>query len=66
VYDYALSAEEVAYLASDGDGCLTIPLPTDEQKANLYSSGILPRNEIVNFYDFAVLAQQWRLQTLWP
>ena len=40
VYDYALSAEEVAYLASDGGNCFLIPLTTDAQKANLKSSGI--------------------------
>ncbi len=65
VYDYCLSAEEVAYLTSDGGYCRIIPMTSIAQKANLKGS-VVPGEEIVNFQDFAVLGQQWRTEILWP
>jgi hypothetical protein len=65
VYDYALSAGEVAYLATDGTQCICIPLPQDADKANLKKSGSMC-NEIIDFQDFAVMGQQWHTQILWP
>jgi hypothetical protein len=65
IYDYALSAAEVAYLASDGRDCYPIPLTDAAQKANLKSS-LIPEPEIINFQDFAILGQQWHTQILWP
>ena len=62
MYDYALSDAQIAYLASDGTGSLLLSL---DIPANLKSSGN-PATEIIDFQDFAVLAQQWRLQLLWP
>jgi hypothetical protein len=65
VYDYCLSAAEVAYLASDGDYCHIIPIDPIVQKANLKKSNI-PGTEIIDFQDFAILGQQWRTEILWP
>jgi hypothetical protein len=57
IYDYALSAPEVAYLASDGTGVLeaTIPLASD-----------LDYDGHVDFTDYAILATQWLTEGLWP
>ncbi len=57
IYDYALSAPEVAYLASDGTGVLeaTLPLAAD-----------LDYNGFVDFSDYARLASQWLTEGLWP
>jgi hypothetical protein len=57
IYDYALSAPEVAYLASDGTGILeaTIPLAAD-----------LDYNGFVDFNDYARLASLWLSEGLWP
>jgi hypothetical protein len=57
IYDYALSAPEAAYLASDGTGILeaTIPLSAD-----------LDYNGYVDFNDFAILASQWLMDGMWP
>ncbi|MGA2322884.1 MAG: LamG domain-containing protein [Sedimentisphaerales bacterium] len=65
VYDYCLSAEEIAYLASDGGFVPIIPLISP---ANLNTDGGLPTdaNQIVNFADFAILGQEWRTVILWP
>lgn len=57
IYDYALGAEEVAYLASDGTGLLqraTAPA------ADLDASGT------VDLADYALLAAAWRDIALWP
>jgi len=62
VYDYALSSAEVAYLATDGTGSLTLKL---NNPANLKKSGIAA-TEIVDLKDLAVICQQWRQQILWP
>ena len=65
VYDYCLSAEEVAYLASDGGIRPVIQLISP---ANFNTDGGLPTdaNQIVNFADFAILGQEWRTTVLWP
>jgi hypothetical protein len=57
VYNYVLSPAEVAYLATDGSGTFPLNTPT-----NLYD---VPPN-IVNFKDFAVLANKWLEEELWP
>ena len=62
VYDYALSDQEVAWLATDGTGQLLIPLIS---RANLKNDG-LPQNQIVNFGDLAVMASEWRTIQMWP
>jgi hypothetical protein len=57
IYDYALSAPEVAYLASDGTGVLeaAVPLAAD-----------LDYNDFVDFSDYARLASEWLAEGLWP
>jgi hypothetical protein len=63
VYDYALDANEVAYLATDNTGVVgLIPLVSP---ANL-KKGNDPNTEIVNFSDVAIMGQQWHTQILWP
>ena len=60
VYNYGLSLGEVAWLATEGSGYVPLDSP-----ANIYDeepSG----HKIVNFKDFALLAQHWLQQTLWP
>ncbi|MHC4517578.1 MAG: LamG domain-containing protein [Planctomycetota bacterium] len=57
IYDYALSEPEVAYLASDGTGQFIHPngLPADLDGSNR-----------VDLRDFAILADQWLSNQLWP
>jgi hypothetical protein len=57
IYDYALSAPEAAYLASEGTGDLeaTIPLSAD-----------LNYDGFVDFTDYATLASEWLSEGLWP
>jgi hypothetical protein len=58
-YDYALSAEEVAYIATDGTGSIYLTMGS---QANLKSS----TPEIIDMGDFAMIAQQWMTEQLWP
>jgi hypothetical protein len=60
VYDYGLSAEEIAYLATDGTGILAV-----QSIANLYNDEDFGKRA-VNFKDLAKLAAGWRDQELWP
>ncbi|MHC4675716.1 MAG: LamG domain-containing protein, partial [Planctomycetota bacterium] len=55
VYNYALSAEEVAWLATDGTGVFEF-----QSAANLND------DERVDFKDFAKLAANWLEGELWP
>jgi beta-galactosidase len=57
IYNRALDPNEVAYLATDGTG--VIPL---NSLANLYD--VAPH--IINFKDFAMLADKWLEEELWP
>jgi len=68
VYDYALDANEVGYLATDGTGIVGfIPLVCP---ANLNLDGAASPdtdpNQIVNFGDLATMGKQWHTQVLWP
>jgi hypothetical protein len=67
VYDYALSAAEVAYLASDGDGHLILPLTSP---ANINTDGSTSPetdpNQIINFGDLALMVNEWLTTKLWP
>ena len=65
VYDYALSAAEIDYLATDGTGSLLLPLVSN---ANLNLSGGTAgdANQIVNFEDLSVMGDQWHQLKLWP
>jgi hypothetical protein len=60
VYNCALSAEEIAYIATDGTGILAV-----QSVANLYNAEDLG-DRAVNFKDLAKLASSWRDEELWP
>jgi hypothetical protein len=60
VYDYGLSAEEVAYLATDGTGILAV-----QSIANLINDES-PGQRAVNLRDFAELADSWLEEKLYP
>jgi hypothetical protein len=60
MYDYALDANQIAWVATNGTKSIFVPLaePTNLKR------GSSP--EVVNFGDFAVLANQWLTEKLWP
>jgi len=60
IYNYVLSELEVMYLATNGTGVRPIV-----SEANLYNEE-LPGLRAVNFRDFAVLANDWLEEKLWP
>jgi hypothetical protein len=62
MYDYALDANEIAYIATNGDVTKSIFVPLAEP-TNL-KPGSSP--EVVNFGDFALFANQWLTEKLWP
>jgi len=57
IYDYALSQKEIAYVATNGTGVFNLPLlsPLD-----------LTQDDAIDFMDFAVLAENWLENQLWP
>ena len=57
IYDYALDAEQVAYLASDGTGLV--------ERAALATAD-LDATGTVDFFDYALFATAWRDAALWP
>ncbi|MDI9431369.1 MAG: LamG domain-containing protein [Planctomycetota bacterium] len=57
IYDYVLPEAEIAYLATDGTGMLPW---------NLGLAGDLDGSGTVDFDDFALLAEQWLDNPLWP
>lgn len=59
IYDYALNAAEIAYIATDGTGSVQLPLVTP---ADMYPS----TPNVIDFRDYAILANNWMLQQLWP
>ena len=64
VYNYALSAEEVAYIASDG-GHNGIGIFRIQSVANLYTEEPLGSG-VVNLRDFAKLSDAWLEEKMWP
>ncbi|MHC4665339.1 MAG: LamG domain-containing protein [Planctomycetota bacterium] len=61
IYDYALSAGEIAWLATDGTGYRRLRSP-----ANLYDLE-LPGEKSVNFRDIALLIEEhWLEEKKWP
>ncbi|MHC4645956.1 MAG: LamG domain-containing protein [Planctomycetota bacterium] len=60
VYSRALSAAEVAWLATDGTGYVELTSP-----ANLYDKEATGQRA-VNFRDYAVLMDTWLEEELWP
>jgi hypothetical protein len=57
IYDYALSQAEIAHAATNGTGIFDLPLmlPAD-----------LNQDDQINFADFALLADNWLENGLWP
>jgi hypothetical protein len=62
IYNYGLSQEEVAYIASDGAGSLHLPI---QSIAEVYQ-GEAPGNQWINFKDYAVIADKYLEEVLWP
>jgi hypothetical protein len=60
LYDRALSAEEIAWLASDGIGTVSV-----QSIANLIDGEALGK-KAVNFRDLAILADDWLVQQMYP
>jgi len=60
IYDYALSHEEIVYLAEVPGGNLTQPLQPVLSEIDPYVDGI------INFKDYARLAKLWLTEQLWP
>jgi hypothetical protein len=62
IYNYTLSDPEAGYLATKGASGLYFAL---DSVANLYDKE--PQNQKkVNFKDYAILADRWLKQQLWP
>jgi len=57
IYDYALSQPEIAHVATNGTGIFDIPLMSP---ADLFT------DDLINFRDFAILADSWLEEQLWP
>jgi hypothetical protein len=62
VYNYALSNAEIAYLATKGAAQIYIPL---QSPANIYDAEP-PNSKSVNLRDYALLADMWLEELLWP
>ena len=60
IYDYALSPAQVLYLAVEG-GAATSPMTQ-----GLLTASDATGNDEVDFYDFAVMAQYWLQNVVWP
>jgi hypothetical protein len=61
IYDYGLSAGELAWLATDGTGYIALT-----SEANLYDLE-LPGEKVVNFRDIAkLIAEHWLEEKKWP
>jgi hypothetical protein len=65
VYDYALSAAEIDYLATDGTGSIMVPLASNAN-FNLNGGTAGDANQIVNFEDLSIMGDQWHQLKLWP
>ncbi|MHC4694196.1 MAG: LamG domain-containing protein, partial [Planctomycetota bacterium] len=62
IYNYGLSQAEVAYIASDSAGTLHLPILS---VAEVYQ-GETPGNQWINFNDYALIADKYLEQVLWP
>ncbi|MHC4594881.1 MAG: hypothetical protein ACYS19_08055, partial [Planctomycetota bacterium] len=64
IYHRALTPAEIAYLADEtpGDGELYVPVPSVANMSD--EEPVLSRS--VNFKDFALLADGWLDEQLWP
>jgi hypothetical protein len=57
IYDYALSQPEIAHAATNGTGIFDLPL---------LSPADLNNDNRIDFKDFAILANNWLDNQLWP
>ncbi len=62
IYSVQLSNQEIAYLGTNGEPMLHIPIPSD---ADLYKSES-PGSKWINFRDYALLADKYLEEILWP
>jgi hypothetical protein len=62
IYDRALSQAEIAYLISNGVATLHVPVLSS---ADLYDDEPVGSKSL-NFKDFAVLADMWLDEQVWP
>jgi hypothetical protein len=62
IYSVVLSESEIAYLATQGAGSLHLPIPS---VADVYQ-GESPGNQWINFNDYALIADKYLEQVLWP
>jgi len=63
IYDYALSTQEIEYLATDGTGYRVLPITL---RQNLYVDPGGDAAQIINFEDLSVMGDQWHTLKLWP
>ncbi|MDH4241572.1 MAG: LamG domain-containing protein, partial [Phycisphaerae bacterium] len=62
IYNYGLSQAEVAYIVTDGAGTLHLPIVS---VADVYQ-GETPGNQWINFKDYALIADKYLEEILWP
>ncbi|MHC4692084.1 MAG: LamG-like jellyroll fold domain-containing protein [Planctomycetota bacterium] len=62
IYSVALSESEIAYLATHGSPTLQIPI---QSIADVYQ-GEAPGNQWINFNDYALIADKYLEEILWP
>ncbi len=60
IYNYALSYTEILYLITQGGTSPYVPFPEDAVEFDLY------QDKIINFKDYAILADGWLKEQLWP
>ena len=58
IYNRTLSAEEILYLALQGPGSWYVPLESWRANAN--------EDDVVNLADYAIMADSWLTEVLWP
>jgi hypothetical protein len=62
-YDYALTANQVAYIATESTGTIIVPLV---ERTNFVKGSPLEDPQVVNFRDFSTFAGLWMTEQLWP
>jgi hypothetical protein len=62
IYDYALSKEEAAYLATNGGAGIHIPIPSPANVYNKEPEG----SQWINLKDYSLITGSWLEEMLWP
>jgi hypothetical protein len=62
IYSYALSDEEIAYLATNGGASIHIPLVSPAELYDSEPNGL----KWINFRDHAIISGSWLDEVLWP